>query len=74
MYMYVHTCAHTHKQIHTYTYIQHAYVHMFKVKLMVTADSNTADHTLINILNYILGEHRKAFGYQNYSQSHLPNT
>jgi len=69
MYMYVlhacawaraHVCAdtqtHTGKYTHTHTYTMynHAYVHMLSVKLRVTADSNTADNTLINILNQIL--------------------
>lgn len=50
VYMYVprvcmRTCTHIHIPC-TYTHI-----HMLRVKLRVAADSNTADHTLINILN-----------------------
>jgi len=71
-----HTHTHTGKYTHTHTHTiyNHTHVHMLMVKLRVTADSNTADHTLINRLNQILREHKKALGYQNYSQSHIQNT
>lgn len=54
VYIYVsfaYACTHTGKYKHTYTMYNHTHIHMLRVKLRVTADSNTADHTLINILN-----------------------